>query len=73
MMKRKNFPEADMTAFLTRILKNMPTLVLLLFAALSFAVVLDARDPIGFLGWMFCFTTILTVGCQSPTAVDTGY
>lgn len=57
-----------MTTLLNAILKNISPLVLLLFATLSFAVVLESRDPVGFLGWMFCFATILTVGCKSPVA-----
>ena len=60
-----------MSSFLNPILKNLSTLFLFLFAVLSFAVVLQARDAVGFLGWMFCFTTILTVGCKSPAADST--
>lgn len=57
-----------MSSVKTAILTNLSNLILLLFAALSFAVVLDARDPVGFLGWMFCLATVLTVSCKTPVA-----
>lgn len=50
------------------LLKNLGVLALLLFAALSFAVVLDSRDPVGLLGWLFCVAVVLTAGMPSPCA-----
>jgi hypothetical protein len=62
--------EATMKPIANRALKNLPVIVMLLFAALSFAVVVDARDPVGFLAWLFCFAAIMTAGNSTPAPAE---
>lgn len=48
--------------------KTFSAIALLLFAALSFAAVVEAHDPIGLLGWLFCVAVALTADLPSPQA-----
>jgi hypothetical protein len=48
-------------------LKSLPALAMLFLAALSFAIVLHARDPVAFLAWLFCFALAVTGGNATAT------
>lgn len=50
-------------------LKNLPTILLLVLAAILLAVVVETRDPGGLLGWLFCFATMLTARQPAPSLV----
>ena len=54
-----------MNSFLSRYLSGI---VMFLFGSLSLLVVLDSRDPVGLLGWLFSVAVILTAGQPSPRA-----
>lgn len=46
------------------------TMILALFAILSFVFVVQARDAFGFMGWVFCFAVVVCAGQGNEPALN---
>lgn len=51
-----------MTALKNFFQNQLGNLILVVLAAFSLYFVVQARDAFGFMGWVFCFAVVLTVG-----------
>ena len=49
-------------------LKPVTLLAMLLVALFSFTAIVQAHDPIGLLGWLFCVAVALTADIPAPSA-----